>query len=197
MSVVDEEKVSGQKYLCSNPNCRKVFSKPKIIKYEVCPNCQTLVTSSRPEGDPEIQAALGAQKSTKHRKAKTTKVTSPGTAVSIQTDNSHVSVQEQNPLEQKNEENNASITPENAPVPVAQPVTVELIQTQKVDVVKIRKASQSSSGCEYGFGYLSQRGRGEAIPENCLECPKSLDCMLSRIYEKDQSVKEIKKWYKF
>ncbi len=194
---MDEEKVSGQKYLCSNPNCRKVFSKPKIIKYEVCPNCQTLVTSSRPEDDPEIQAALAAQESTKHRKPKTMKITSPETAVSIQTDNNHVSVQEQNPSEQKNEENNASITPENAPVPVAQPVTVELIQTQKVDLAETKKISKSSSGCEYGFGYLSQRGRGEAIPETCLECPKSLDCMLSRIYEKDQSVKEIKKWYKF
>ena len=31
------------RYCCSNPNCPKVFSKPKIIKYYVCPSCQTLV----------------------------------------------------------------------------------------------------------------------------------------------------------
>ncbi len=163
----------------------------------MCPTCQTLVTSSRPEDDPEIQAALVAQKSTKHRKPKMAKVVSPEMVASIQTDNSRISAQEQNSLEQKQEENKASIIPENVPVPVAQPVTIELVQTQKVDVVQTKSASQSSSGCEYGFGYLSQRGRGEAIPDTCVECPKSLDCMLSRIYEKDQSVKEIKKWYKF
>ena len=31
------------RYCCSNPNCKKVFSKPKIIKYYVCPACQTIV----------------------------------------------------------------------------------------------------------------------------------------------------------
>jgi hypothetical protein len=31
------------RYCCSNPNCQKVFSKPKIIKYYVCPSCQTIV----------------------------------------------------------------------------------------------------------------------------------------------------------
>lgn len=185
---MDEEKVSGQKYLCSNPNCRQVFSKPKIIEYKVCPNCQTLVTSLRPEDDPEIQAALAAQESAK--------VSSPEIVVSTQTDNSPIT-QAQDLLEQKNEENETSVPAENLPVPVAQPAAVELVQTQKVDVVETRTTSQSSFVCKYSFGYLSQRGSGEAIPETCVECPKSLDCMLSRIYEKDQSVKEIKKWYKF
>ncbi len=31
------------RYCCSNPNCKKVFSKPKIIKYYVCPSCQTVI----------------------------------------------------------------------------------------------------------------------------------------------------------
>ena len=33
----------AHRYCCSNPNCKKVFSKPKIIKYYVCPTCQTIV----------------------------------------------------------------------------------------------------------------------------------------------------------
>jgi DNA-directed RNA polymerase subunit RPC12/RpoP len=33
----------GHRYQCANPNCGKAFSKPKIIKYYVCPTCQTLV----------------------------------------------------------------------------------------------------------------------------------------------------------
>jgi len=53
----------------------------------------------------------------------------------------------------------------------------------------------TSSGCQYGYGYLSQREKGEGIPSACVECPKSLDCMLAEYYKKGGSVKEIKKWY--
>src|SRR5208283_2418155 len=44
MQPVDKSKNNKvHRYCCSNPNCKKVFSKPKIIKYYVCPSCQTLV----------------------------------------------------------------------------------------------------------------------------------------------------------
>lgn len=55
----------------------------------------------------------------------------------------------------------------------------------------------SSSDCPYGYGYLSQRDKDEGIPSTCVECPKSLDCMLAEYYKKRESVKEIKKWYHF
>lgn len=29
------------RYCCPNPNCNRVFSKPKIIRYYVCPTCQS------------------------------------------------------------------------------------------------------------------------------------------------------------
>ena len=54
----------------------------------------------------------------------------------------------------------------------------------------------SDSGCEYYFGYLGEREKGEEIPAECLECPKALDCML-RNYKSKESVSEIKKWYPF
>jgi len=34
------------KHSCSNPNCGKIFSRPKVIKYYVCPSCQTLIDIS-------------------------------------------------------------------------------------------------------------------------------------------------------
>ena len=37
-----EKENKNPRFHCSNPNCHKVFSKPKIIKYYVCPTCQTL-----------------------------------------------------------------------------------------------------------------------------------------------------------
>jgi hypothetical protein len=57
--------------------------------------------------------------------------------------------------------------------------------------------SHSASSCPYGFGYLSQREKGVNIPNTCIECPDSLDCMLSEYYKKEENVKEIKKWYQF
>ncbi len=31
------------RYCCPNPNCNRVFSRPKIIRYYVCPSCQSLI----------------------------------------------------------------------------------------------------------------------------------------------------------
>jgi hypothetical protein len=52
----------------------------------------------------------------------------------------------------------------------------------------------SDSGCKHYFGYLGEREKGEEIPTECLECLKSLDCMLQK-YKSKESVAEIKKWY--
>ena len=61
--------------------------------------------------------------------------------------------------------------------------------------VDTSKSSSSPTGCQYGFGYLRQREKGEVIPDSCIECEKSLDCMLSEYYKAEKSVREIKKWY--
>ena len=50
-------------------------------------------------------------------------------------------------------------------------------------------------GCKHNFGYLGSRKKGEVIPDACLECPKSLDCVLFDYYKSKESVAEIKKWY--
>jgi hypothetical protein len=61
----------------------------------------------------------------------------------------------------------------------------------------VETISLSRFVCQYVFSYLSQREKGEGIPDSCIECPDSLDCMLSQYYKKDKNVKEIKKWYNF
>ena len=57
--------------------------------------------------------------------------------------------------------------------------------------------SKSSTGCGFYLGYLSERDKGEKIPNACVECSKSLDCMLTKVRQSNKSVKEIKKWYHF
>ena len=37
----EKNKHQVESYRCLNPNCESVFSRPKIIKYNVCPKCQT------------------------------------------------------------------------------------------------------------------------------------------------------------
>jgi len=56
------------------------------------------------------------------------------------------------------------------------------------------KKRTSEDGCLHYFGYLGQREKGEPIPSECVECRKSIECMLSTMASKD-AVKEIKKWY--
>ena len=68
-------------------------------------------------------------------------------------------------------------------------------QTTKKDDEE--KDSTSNNGCGFYFGYLSERDKGEAISTACVECPKSIDCMLSKVHKSNDSVKEIKKWYHF
>jgi hypothetical protein len=72
---------------------------------------------------------------------------------------------------------------------------IELTQTEKLAASAEEINRSSDSGCRYYFGYLGQRAKGEEIPGICLECPKSLDCMLSDYYKSKESVAEIKKWY--
>ena len=61
-------------------------------------------------------------------------------------------------------------------------------------VVKALKEAQSK-GCQYGYGYLSQKERQEPIPEECVECEKVVECMLNHL-NSASAVAEIKKWYR-
>jgi chromosome segregation ATPase len=59
------------------------------------------------------------------------------------------------------------------------------------------KESDLDSKCNYYLGYLAEREKDETIPATCIECPKSIDCMLKKVHKSNKSVKEIKKWYRF
>jgi hypothetical protein len=78
------------------------------------------------------------------------------------------------------------------------PKPAEFVSSEK-PVENKTQVSDSTSGnsCGYHFGYLSERDKGEAIPNACVECSKSLDCMLSKVHQSIDSVVEIKKWYHF
>jgi len=45
------------------------------------------------------------------------------------------------------------------------------------------KKGEKPSSCGFHLGYLSERGQKEQIPDDCLVCPKIVDCMLKRMNE--------------
>lgn len=51
------------------------------------------------------------------------------------------------------------------------------------------------SGCQHWVGYLRQREDGEGIPDECIECERSIECMLKEEAYSAEAVKEIKKWF--
>lgn len=79
---------------------------------------------------------------------------------------------------------------------LSQQENTELPPLQQIATAETEKVPESSPGCQYGFGYLSHKDRGAKIPDSCIECPDSLNCMLSVYRKSGESVKEISKWYK-
>ncbi len=61
-------------------------------------------------------------------------------------------------------------------------------------VIKAVEDAQTK-GCQYWYGYLSQKERQEPIPEECVECEKVVECMLNQL-NSASAVAEIKKWYR-
>lgn len=51
---------------------------------------------------------------------------------------------------------------------------------QKEEFMKLKpppQLSEDSDECPYHFGYLSERSKGEDIPEKCMTCKKLVQCM--------------------
>lgn len=44
---------------------------------------------------------------------------------------------------------------------------------------QIEENKNAVSTCKYGLGYLRSRSKGSEIPDDCLTCPKILQCMSS------------------
>ena len=161
----------------------------------MCPVCQTLVNIADVANQEEIELALATQNLLKRRKPKMAErdSTEEINETAIQVAHSQPTTEEPCEPEKEPEIVEQVATAEQISVPTQDPVV--LAPVQPVVAIETITVSTPSSGCQYGFGYLRQREKGEGIPDTCIECSKSLDCMLSEYYKKEESVKEIKKWY--
>ncbi len=60
-------------------------------------------------------------------------------------------------------------------------------------LAEIEEKPLPNSGCTHHFGYLGERSKGQNIPNECLTCKQTIECMLSN--KTDEAIREIKRWY--
>lgn len=162
-------------YRCPNKECKGIFQKPIELKdlsetpariYPACPECGA-----------DLNRFFGSNT----RKMLKTKVRTP-------------LLQEKpkkKPIEKKVEIKAVEVTNQTQSEGSKPPKSV---QTKKL-FTRGKKADVSGDcRCQYYFGYLADREKQEGIPDPCLECPRSLDCMLTN-YKSENTVTEIGKWY--
>ncbi len=179
--------------MCSNPNCRKFFSRPKIIRYQVCPACQTIVNIAESPTQGEVPISFISRKPEKLDKQEMVEANKPkGLTFEPQPSGVAPSLEKLTVSEKKPEVSQEAVSPKQSQLPKQE---VEKPRVQETKALEVTTVSQSSPDCQYFFGYLGQRKKGEEIPNQCIECAKSLNCMLSSYYAKEESVEEIKKWY--
>lgn len=58
---------------------------------------------------------------------------------------------------------------------------IEKAKAQPMETKPTEQLSSMKHKCPHHFGYLSQRSRGEEIPEECMICEKIVECMLSKL----------------
>ena len=179
-----EGKKNGQgKHICSNPNCGKIFSKPKIIRYYVCPSCQTLVdipSQEIPDPAPPIKKLF------RH---------------AIKQNSGSELTQDQQVSNVEKTDSKESPLGENLDlklelIPEFEAVNISSLEEKVQLAVEGRKVlSELNFPCNHYFGFLGEKKEGQGIPESCFECPKSVECLLSKSAKSEESIKEIKQWY--
>ena len=164
--------------VCPNPKCRREIEEPIILtilsvtppkEYEACPYCFANLEPEptidqeevmEEEATPTIKSVnsvLEKAKDSSPRFLKKFKALIPSSNWS------------QKEKRQKTEEPQAEPAGKKE-----EKATKEEPKTEPSD-----KKESGSSGCPQSFGYLANRPKDTPIPQECLVCPKMVDCMLS------------------
>ncbi len=194
MQPIDKNKSNKiKRYYCSNPNCNRVFSKPKIIKYYVCPNCQTLINLKSESLDPltREKPVLEKKQVTKQEKVKPDKNQEPQTIDLTPSQQATTSIESTSLKKPEEKEEFKTIKPAQ----MEEVNTIDYIFNTKSQNTVKEQTQSSDPQCQHFFGYLSEKNHGEEVPETCFACPKSVECMLNEYNKSKESVEEIKKWY--
>jgi hypothetical protein len=180
---MEGKKIEPGKHSCSNPDCGKIFSRPKVIKYYVCPSCQTLIDIPTQK----IPDNVTSNKKTVERARK--KESESELTLNQLVSNDEVTQSKENA---KNE----AIDLELEFIAESESIDTSSLEQKVQLAVEGRKVlSELNFQCSHYFGFLSEKKEGQEIPETCFECPKSVECLLSRCTKSEESIQEIKQWY--
>jgi hypothetical protein len=151
-------------YRCPNQECKKVFQKPIELKdlsmnpprtYPACPECGTNL-------DPFFNSITK-----RIPKIKSNPTSNPTKTEIKQIEKRAPMKRAETPNQNQNQE--LLSTPK------------EKTPTTKTTMENRKPHTKDDSQCEYFFGYLSTLNiKEESIPLICLECPKTLDCLVSK-----------------
>ncbi|MBS7647214.1 MAG: hypothetical protein QXD34_02990 [Candidatus Bathyarchaeia archaeon] len=71
---------------------------------------------------------------------------------------------------------------ESKPLPIEEKDVRKPASKPELETVKeIQQTSLETPNCKHHFGYLSERSSREWIPEECIICPKIVQCMLKGV----------------
>jgi hypothetical protein len=184
---------SDKFYRCPNLGCKKIFRNPTKVKdlsetphriHYLCPECGT-------DLEPFLKSDTSKETTTE---AKPKQPATPKPVYLNQKPEVQTTPQQSAPKPTYLEHNSETQPATPSQIQIKEPQPKQTDQTLKPAITEDNSKTTKGSGCQYYFGYLGDRQKNEAIPETCLDCPNSIDCMLSK-HELRDSVQEIKKWY--
>jgi hypothetical protein len=185
---------NDKQYCCSNPSCLHVFSEPLEIKQYACPQCKKVI-------DLDSKKSLAQSTIAKNPVFMENQERKANSQNEEQKNISEPVVERQEskssfPTSSDYREIDYSTLKDPEPEePTLQQRLEAMVEKKHKDEEKAKEPPSSSSECLHYFGYLHQREVGQPMPEECVVCTKSIECLMSNSNKSKESLKEIKKWY--
>jgi hypothetical protein len=173
--------------VCPNPECRREIEEPILLtilsvtppkEYKACPYCFANL-----EPEPQIE-----QEEVPEPTVEQEEVMDEEAALATKSENSVLEKVKAGPRfwnkvkalipgsnESQNEKRQKPEEPQAEPAGKKE----EKATKEEPKTESYAKKESGSSGCPEAFGYLANRPPGVPIPQECLVCPKMVDCMLS------------------
>jgi hypothetical protein len=188
-------------FVCPNPKCRREIEEPILLtilsvtppkKYEACPYCLSKLEQAPDEQEiapepvvAEPEEAMEETAPSPHANAvlEKVKLSAPQLLKRVKSliPNSNGSQKEQ--VEKTEAPQAKPSTKEEKLTKEEEPETETLvIYEAPKETPKSEQSSEKeskSSGCPQTFGYLASRPADAPIPQECLLCPRIVDCMLN------------------
>ena len=91
-----------------------------------------------------------------------------------------IPIPEQEIPEEEEKQAAEEVEPERLEEPEKFEEPEKLEEPEKEPAKPSESEEEAPPGCPHYVGYLSKRPRGTPIPEECLTCPKMIECTLRR-----------------